>query len=66
MLKIQFAFGHAAVWLAIVRPVKILAKRKRLGIDDISCLVARIHDHEPGPRRWAPCERQDAMGVTEE
>ncbi|KAJ6554783.1 hypothetical protein B0H19DRAFT_948174 [Mycena capillaripes] len=70
------------VWLAIVRPVKILAKSKRLGIpyyqdnkfapieaidvDDISCLVARIPDHEPGPRRWALCERQDAMGVTEE
>ncbi|KAJ7131013.1 hypothetical protein C8R44DRAFT_613173 [Mycena epipterygia] len=70
------------VWLAVVHPVKILAKSKRLGIpyyldnnfaplevidvDDISCLVARIPDHEPGPRRWALCERQDAMGVTEE
>jgi hypothetical protein len=70
------------VWLAIVRPVKILAKSKRLGlpyyqdnnftpieaidVDDISCLVARIPDHGPGPRRWALSERQDAMGVTEE
>ncbi|KAF8135886.1 hypothetical protein K438DRAFT_1639915, partial [Mycena galopus ATCC 62051] len=70
------------IWLAVMRPVKILAKSKRLGIpyyqdnnfspvevidvDDISCLVARIPDHEPGPRRWALCERQDAMGASEE
>jgi hypothetical protein len=70
------------VWLAIVRPVRILAKSKRLGlpyyqdnnlapieaidVDDISCLVARIPDHGPGPRRWALSERQDPMGVTEE
>ncbi|KAJ7312327.1 hypothetical protein DFH08DRAFT_717812 [Mycena albidolilacea] len=70
------------VWLAIVRPVKILAKSKCLGIpyyqdnsfvpieaidvDDISCLVSRIPDHKPGPRRWALCERQDAMGAAEE
>ncbi|KAJ7664620.1 hypothetical protein DFH06DRAFT_1128023 [Mycena polygramma] len=70
------------VWLAVIRPVKLLAKSKRLGIpyyidndfaplevidvDDISCLVARIPDHEPGPRRWALGERQDAMGVGDE
>jgi hypothetical protein len=35
-------------------------------IDEISCLVARIPDHEPGPRRWALCERQDAMDVAED
>ncbi|KAJ7840332.1 hypothetical protein B0H13DRAFT_1910773 [Mycena leptocephala] len=70
------------IWLAVVRPVKILGKSKRLGtpycldnnfaplevidVDDISCLVARIPDHEPGRPRWALCERQDAMGVAEE
>ncbi|KAJ6579712.1 hypothetical protein DFH09DRAFT_913161 [Mycena vulgaris] len=80
--KGQLVQQSRTVWLAIVRPVKILAKSKRLGIpyyqdnnfapievidvDDISCLVARIPDHEPGPRRWALCERQDAMGAAEE
>ncbi|KAJ7606210.1 hypothetical protein FB45DRAFT_1139881 [Roridomyces roridus] len=68
------------VWLAVIRPVKLLGKSKRLGIpfykdnapievvdvDDLSCLVARIPDHEPGPPRWALCERQDAMGAGEE
>ncbi|KAJ6448811.1 hypothetical protein C8R45DRAFT_850132 [Mycena sanguinolenta] len=70
------------LWVAVVRPVKILAKSKHLGtpyyqdnkfdpvevidVDDISCLVARIPDHEPGPRRWALAERQDAMGATED
>jgi hypothetical protein len=34
-----------------------------IDIDDISCLVARIPDHQPGPRRWALWERPDAMGA---
>lgn len=63
--------------LAVVRPVK-LHRKNHLGtpyyqdgkfsplevidVDDLSCLVARIPDHTPGPRLWALCERQDAMG----
>ncbi|KAJ7347182.1 hypothetical protein DFH08DRAFT_699504 [Mycena albidolilacea] len=69
------------VLLAIVRPVK-LAKKNHLDtpyskdgefspidvidVDDISCLIARIPDHKPGPRMWALCERPDAMGMSEE
>ncbi|KAK6984134.1 hypothetical protein R3P38DRAFT_3232395 [Favolaschia claudopus] len=65
--------------LAVIRPVKLLAQSKTLGtpyyrdgdvspievidVDDISCLVSRIPDHQPGPRKWALWERHDAMGV---
>ncbi|KAJ7248945.1 hypothetical protein C8J57DRAFT_1522000 [Mycena rebaudengoi] len=34
-----------------------------IDIDDISYLVARVPDHQTGPRRWALSERADAMGV---
>ncbi|KAF8216961.1 hypothetical protein K438DRAFT_1748094 [Mycena galopus ATCC 62051] len=70
------------VLLAVVRPVKLQAQSQRLGTpyfqdnkfapievidaDDISCLVARVPAPGGGPRRWALCERQDAMGVSEE
>ncbi|KAK6992594.1 hypothetical protein R3P38DRAFT_3082366 [Favolaschia claudopus] len=66
--------------LAVVRPVKLQAQSKILGtpyyregdvspievidVDDISCLVSRIPDHQPGPRKWALWERHDAMGVS--
>ncbi|KAJ7325781.1 hypothetical protein DFH08DRAFT_710062, partial [Mycena albidolilacea] len=66
--------------LAVIRPVKLLGKNANtpyyqdgkfapievVDVDEISCLVARIPDHEPGPRRWALCERQDAMDVAED
>nr|GAT49353.1 predicted protein [Mycena chlorophos] len=68
--------------LAVVRPVKIAQKSVRLGtpyyqdgqfapvevidVDDLSCLVARIPDPERGPKKWALCERSDAMGVSEQ
>ncbi|KAJ7430028.1 hypothetical protein FB451DRAFT_1069282, partial [Mycena latifolia] len=67
--------------LAVVRPVK-LAKKNHLGtpyyqdghfspievidVDDISCLVARIPDHESGRRYFALWERPDAMGMAEQ
>ncbi|KAJ6453297.1 hypothetical protein C8R47DRAFT_997728 [Mycena vitilis] len=67
--------------LAVVRPVK-LAKKNHLGmpyypdgkflpievidVDDISCLVARIPDHEAGRRYFALWERPDAMGMAEQ
>jgi hypothetical protein len=70
------------LWIAVMQPVKILAKSKHLGtpyyqdnkfvpievidVDDISCLVVRIPDHEPGPRRWALGERHDVMGAVED
>ncbi|KAJ7125549.1 hypothetical protein C8R43DRAFT_898664 [Mycena crocata] len=67
--------------LAVVRPVK-LAKKNHLDmpyyqdgqfspievidVDDISCLVARIPDHESGHRYFALWERPDAMGMAEQ
>ncbi|KAJ7187700.1 hypothetical protein GGX14DRAFT_383392 [Mycena pura] len=66
--------------LAVIRPVKIQAASARLGtpyyqdgqfspikvvdVDDISCLVARIPAPGSGPKKWALCERFDAMGVS--
>jgi hypothetical protein len=35
-----------------------------IDVDDISCLVARIPGHKPGPQLWALCEREDAMAVS--
>ncbi|KAF7325517.1 hypothetical protein MKEN_00400800 [Mycena kentingensis (nom. inval.)] len=68
--------------LALVRPVRCAAKSDRLGfwyyqdgqflpmevidVDDISCLVARIPGHKPGPQLWALCERQDAMAASDD
>ncbi|KAJ7331078.1 hypothetical protein DFH08DRAFT_1084116 [Mycena albidolilacea] len=67
--------------LAVVGPVK-LHRKNHLGtpyyqdgkfsplevidVDDLSCLVPRIPDQTPGPRLWALCERQDAMGGSED
>ncbi|KAF8215495.1 hypothetical protein K438DRAFT_1749526 [Mycena galopus ATCC 62051] len=67
--------------LGVVRPVK-LHRKNHLGtpyyqdgkfsplevidVDDVSCLVARIPDHTPGPRLWALSERQDAMGKSDD
>ncbi|KAJ7212075.1 hypothetical protein GGX14DRAFT_361968 [Mycena pura] len=68
--------------LAVVRPVRWKAKSDELGfwyyqdghflpvevidVDNISCLVARIPAHEPGPQLWAICERHDAMGMSDD
>ncbi|KAK7028639.1 hypothetical protein R3P38DRAFT_2525481 [Favolaschia claudopus] len=70
----------ATLLLAVIRPLKLLAQSKTLGtpyyregdvspievidVDDISCLVSRIPDHQSGPRKWALWERHDAMGVS--
>jgi hypothetical protein len=67
--------------LAVVHPVK-LHRKNHLGtpyyqdgkfaplevidVDDVSCLVARIPDHTPGPPLWALDDRQDAMGRVDE
>ncbi|KAJ7206889.1 hypothetical protein GGX14DRAFT_366816 [Mycena pura] len=37
-----------------------------IDVDEISCLVARVPDHGPGPRRFALCERSDTMGVADD
>ncbi|KAF7334087.1 hypothetical protein MVEN_02314400 [Mycena venus] len=68
--------------LAVICPVKIFGHKsvpeipyykdgqfhpiEVVDVDDISCLVARVPDHEPGGRSWALCERQDTMGAAEE
>ncbi|KAJ7245754.1 hypothetical protein C8J57DRAFT_1082207 [Mycena rebaudengoi] len=65
--------------LAIIRPVHVSYYKSNpntpyyqegkfkpfeaIDVDDISCLVARVPDHQTGPRRWALSERADAMGV---
>ncbi|KAJ7207831.1 hypothetical protein GGX14DRAFT_365648, partial [Mycena pura] len=78
----DFEHRRRVLLLAVIRPVKLIGHSKRLGfpfyqdgkflpvevvdVDDISCLVARIPGHGQGPRKWALCERQDAMGVSED
>jgi hypothetical protein len=68
--------------LAVIRPVRQSARSNKLGfwyyqegqfepvevidVDDVSCLVARVPAPKSGPRLWALCERQDAMGVSED
>nr|GAT52823.1 predicted protein [Mycena chlorophos] len=69
----------ADLLLAVVRPVKLTQKNKLgtpyyqdgqfgpievVDVDDLSCLVARIPDHGSGPKKWALCERFDAMGAS--
>ncbi|KAJ7367130.1 hypothetical protein DFH08DRAFT_680309, partial [Mycena albidolilacea] len=34
-----------------------------IDVDNISCLVAQIPDHQLGLRHWALWERPDAMGA---
>ncbi|KAF8125395.1 hypothetical protein K438DRAFT_1567371 [Mycena galopus ATCC 62051] len=67
--------------LAVIRPVHVSYYTSNLGtayyqegkfkplevidVDDISCLVARVPDHQAGPRRWALRERSDTMGAGE-
>ncbi|KAJ7198612.1 hypothetical protein GGX14DRAFT_374143, partial [Mycena pura] len=55
------------VLLAVIRPVKPTeqntlrmpyyqdGKFAPLEVVDVSCLVARVPDHGPGPRKWALC-----------
>ncbi|KAJ7331375.1 hypothetical protein DFH08DRAFT_619136, partial [Mycena albidolilacea] len=70
---VEFTAPPRRLLLAIIRPVGLSyyasnpdtpyyqdGKFKPLeviDVDDISCLVARIPDHQPGPRRWALWER---------
>nr|GAT42540.1 predicted protein [Mycena chlorophos] len=69
----------ADLLLAVIRPVKLTQKNKLgtpyyqdgqfspvevVDVDDLSCLVARIPDHGSGPKKWALCERFDAMGAS--
>lgn len=68
------------VLLAVVRPVKLHKKNhldtpyykdgqfspiEVIDVDDISCLIARIPDSDPGARFWALSERPYAMEMTE-
>ncbi|KAF7323554.1 hypothetical protein MKEN_00575700 [Mycena kentingensis (nom. inval.)] len=77
-MNAKFGVDHPLL-LAVVRPVRLHSKNKRLDfpyykdgkflpievidVDDISCLVARIPGHGKGPRKYALCERPDAMLV---